>query len=128
MTVLGPVAPDALGPVLMHEHLLCDLTAPARRSTGEPEVEITLENHFEVNYRPGDYFGNHRLNDRERAVREAGLFREAGGGTIVEMTTGGIGPDLAGWRRFPERRDPRGCASRVLYGALPRVCDVGAAD
>jgi phosphotriesterase-related protein len=94
MTVLGSVPASRLGRVLMHEHLLCDLTAPARR--GGPEVEITLDNVFDVNYRPGDYLGNHRLQDAALATAEAALFRDAGGGTIVEVTTGGLLPDPAG--------------------------------
>lgn len=96
MTVLGPVAPAALGATLMHEHLLCDLRPLAQRGSTEPEVVITLDNAFDVNYRPGAHRGNHRLQDRALAAREAGLFKDDGGGTIVEMTTAGIGPDLAG--------------------------------
>ena len=95
MTVLGPIAPDTLGAVLMHEHLNCDLTPPSRRGSSEPEVQITLENAFEVNYRPADYFGNHRLKDVALATRESALFKRAGGGAIVEMTTGGLLPDPA---------------------------------
>ncbi len=95
-TVTGPIAPEALGLVLMHEHLLCDLTSPALRATGGPEVEITLDNAFEVTYRPGEFLGNHRLQDVAVATREARLFREAGGGTIVEVTTGGLAPDPQG--------------------------------
>jgi len=94
ITVLGAVPASRLGRVLMHEHLLCDLTAPARR--GGSEVEITLDNTFDVSYRPGDYPGNHRLQDAGVAAREAALFRDAGGGTIVEVTTGGLLPDPAG--------------------------------
>ena len=30
-TVLGPVSPEALGPTLMHEHLLCDIRHPSER-------------------------------------------------------------------------------------------------
>ena len=93
MTVLGPIAPEALGAVLMHEHLICDLTLPARRSSGEPEVPITLENAFDINYRPADYFGNHRLKDVGLATREIQLFQRAGGGAIVEVSTGGLLPD-----------------------------------
>ena len=95
-TVRGPIAPEALGTVLMHEHLLSDLTPPARRGSNEPEVEISLGNVFDVTYRPGEYFGNHRLQDRAVASREAALFKAAGGGTIVEVTTGGLEPDPEG--------------------------------
>jgi phosphotriesterase-related protein len=103
ITVLGPVASDALGRVLMHEHLLCDLTAPARRGESAAEVEIVLENRFDVDYRPGDHVGNHRLQDVEIAVREAAFFAAAGGGTLVEMTTGGIVPDLPGLAEISRR-------------------------
>ncbi|WP_458097869.1 phosphotriesterase family protein [Roseomonas sp. WA12] len=96
MTVLGPIRPEALGMTLIHEHLLCDLTAPAARGLGTPEVEITLANVFEVNYRPGAYPGNHHLQDAVVAAQEARLFAEAGGGTIVEVTTGGLLPDPEG--------------------------------
>lgn len=96
MTVRGPIAPEAAGTALMHEHLLCDLTPPARRGSGEPEVEITLANAFDVTYRPGAYPGNHRLHDPTVAAEEARLFRAAGGGTIVEVTTGGLLPDPDG--------------------------------
>ncbi|MFZ4808889.1 MAG: phosphotriesterase family protein [Hyphomicrobiaceae bacterium] len=93
MTVLGPVATGTLGNVLMHEHLICDLTPPARRGSTEPEVEITLLNAFDVNYRPAEHFGNHRLRDVALATQECTLFARAGGGTIVEMSTGGLAPD-----------------------------------
>ena len=99
-TVLGAIAPDALGAVLMHEHLLCDLRPPAERASAEPEIEITLENAFEVTYRPGEHRGNHRLGDVAVATREAAWFKAAGGGTIVEVTTGGLSPDPDGLARI----------------------------
>jgi phosphotriesterase-related protein len=96
VTVLGAVEPSDLGPVLMHEHLLCDLRPIADRESDTPDAEITLENAFEANYRPGLHRGNHRLQDRSVAAREAGWFAEAGGGAIVEVTTGGMAPDPEG--------------------------------
>jgi phosphotriesterase-related protein len=76
--------------------LLCDLTPLARRGSGEAEVEVTLENAFAFAYRPGDFFGNHRLCDVAVATREAKLLVAVGGGALVEVTTGGIAPDPAG--------------------------------
>ncbi|UFN49288.1 hypothetical protein LPC08_01175 [Roseomonas sp. OT10] len=101
MTVLGPLAPDRLGQVLMHEHLLCDLTPPGQR--GGAAAEITLGNAFDVNYRPGAYPGNHRLQDVALAAEEAALFAAAGGGAIVEVTTGGICPDPEGLAEVSRR-------------------------
>lgn len=105
MTVRGPITPDKAGAVLMHEHLLCDLTPLAQRGSGEPDAEITLENAFDVSYRPGAYAGNHRLQDSQVAAAEALLFNAAGGGTIVEVTTGGLLPDPDGLREVAVAAD-----------------------
>lgn len=111
-TVLGPIAPAALGATLMHEHLLCDLTPPARRGQGLPEPEITLETIFDMGYRPGRYHGNHRLQDVALATREAAAFKADGGGAIVELTTGGIVPDPEGLAAIA-----RGAGIHVVLGA-----------
>jgi phosphotriesterase-related protein len=96
MTVLGPVPAAALGPTLMHEHILCDLTQPAWRDSKAPESEITLESVWDINYRPAEHLGNHRLTLREVATQEMRALKQAGGDMIVDMTTGGIAPDPAG--------------------------------
>jgi phosphotriesterase-related protein len=43
-TVLGPVAPEALGAVLMHEQVLWDIRPPKLRQSNDQGPEITLEN------------------------------------------------------------------------------------
>jgi phosphotriesterase-related protein len=65
MTVTGPVAASRLGPTLMHEHVFLDLT---RDVAGR----------------------NSLLNDPELACRELLRYREAGGVTLVDQTTGGL--------------------------------------
>lgn len=92
-TVNGSVDAAQLGMTLMHEHVLCELTPRARRVDPQEEVIITLENVFDVTYRPNDYPGNHRLQDVGIALKEVARFGGLGGGTIVEMTTGGLQPD-----------------------------------
>jgi phosphotriesterase-related protein len=114
MTVLGAVAPEALGVTLMHEHLLCDLSPPASRASPPPEAEITLENAFDIHWRPGAYAGNHRLLDVGLATREAARFAAAGGGTIVEVTTEGLCPDPAGLAAIS-----RDSGVHVVMGAGP---------
>lgn len=96
MTVLGPMAADRLGLTLMHEHIFCDITPLALKAAGGPEAEITLETVWDITYRPGQFLGNHRLNSRQLAVAELTAFKLAGGGAIVDLTTGGIAPDPAG--------------------------------
>lgn len=115
MTVLGPISPEALGATLLHEHLLCDLRPLAQRDSREPDVEITLANAFDVNYRPGEHRGNHRLQDRALAAREAEFFRADGGGAIVEMTTAGIAPDLQGLAEISRQSGVHIVASAGYY-------------
>ena len=97
-TVLGPVSPDALGPTTTHEHLLIDFTVmfhpPAEASERSKAFQpVTLENLGWVRY---DLFRNKdnlELLDEETAIAEALLYKRAGGGTIVDATTIGIGRD-----------------------------------
>jgi phosphotriesterase-related protein len=72
------VAPEALGPTLMHEHVLCDFY----RVTGNLD---------------------HLLNDENLAAEELQAFRNAGGGALVEVTTRDLGRDPDGLRRISER-------------------------
>lgn len=44
-TVRWLMNPETLGPTLMQEHILCDLTPPGRFKPEELEVEITLKTH-----------------------------------------------------------------------------------
>ncbi|HEY4250769.1 MAG TPA: hypothetical protein VGM87_06200 [Roseomonas sp.] len=94
-TVLGLIDPAELGPTLMHEHLLWDITAPAKRDpalTGGPE--------------PGQYWSllnshvsdirNTTQRDRAMASRATAEVVAAGGKTIVELTIGGLVPDPDG--------------------------------
>ena len=76
MTVRGPVPADRLGVVLPHEHLFSDLLL--------------------------EYRGAGLLADEELAVAELTRFADAGGGTLVDLTTVEIGRDPAALRRVSE--------------------------
>ena len=97
-TVLGPVRPDDLGPTMTHEHLVIDFLCmfdqpsdPGERSKAfEP---VTLENLGWVRYNPFKNRDNLQRLDEDTAVSEASLYKEAGGRSIVDATTIGIGRD-----------------------------------
>ena len=91
-TVLGAVAPELLGPTLMHEHVLCDLTPPELAAQGRPEVEIRLDNLFEIRHHWCRHPGHQVLADGELATAELARFRDAGGSAVVELTCEGIAP------------------------------------
>ncbi len=78
-TVRGPVAPDALGFVLPHEHTGISLwQVPDRWDYWELTVDDAL------------------------VVPELEAFRAAGGGTVVDLTLPGVGRDPERLRRYAE--------------------------
>lgn len=79
-TVLGPIDPASLGMTLPHEH-----------------TQIALW-HIEGRW---DYWQLTR--DADLIATELGAFREAGGGTIVDLTPAGVGRDPV-WLRDVARR------------------------
>lgn len=91
-TVTGRIPASALGKTLMHEHILCDLRDPARRHLWEAGPEITIENRFQIDYFQNENQRNMRFDDDAVAARELRKFREAGGGTIVEVSSVGLKP------------------------------------
>jgi predicted metal-dependent phosphotriesterase family hydrolase len=76
MTVLGPVAADRLGITLPHEHVFIDLMR--------------------------EYRGDGLLHDEAQAALEIGAFVTAGGSTIVECTSEGLGRDPPALRRVAQ--------------------------
>ncbi|MFN8619617.1 MAG: phosphotriesterase-related protein [Chloroflexota bacterium] len=118
MSVLGPVPADALGITLLHEHLLSDCT-PYYAAPADPELaavgsapvsigslHLLRRNLFAVR-------DNLLLGDLDTTVAEAALFRDLGGGTIVDTTP----PDIG--------RDPRGLAEVARRTGLTVVMGCG---
>jgi phosphotriesterase-related protein len=103
-TVLGPMAPEALGAVLMHEHVLWDIRPPKLRQSNDQGPEITLENAFRVGY--GEVVSGPNLwldrNFLDIASAEVLQMKAAGGSTIVELSCGGLNPDPEGLVRIAE--------------------------
>jgi phosphotriesterase-related protein len=103
VTVMGPIAPSAMGVTLPHEHLISDVSnyppepdsAVARALSRRP-VDITLLGALKRN--PHAVRDNLRLDDVELAIREASCFKRAGGNTIVEVTPIGVGRDARALR------------------------------
>ncbi|MCY4615314.1 MAG: phosphotriesterase-related protein [Chloroflexi bacterium] len=97
-TVLGPVAPSELGPTTTHEHLHVDISflfRPARYSPSREleDAPLTLEH---LGWIRRNYYSNHsnlHLMDPDTAIREARMYRDVGGGAIVDATTARIGRD-----------------------------------
>ena len=98
MTVLGPIAPEELGPTLTHEHIFIDLDCwfeepdepSARTISREP---VSLGNLWWVRRNPRLSRDNNYLTDRNQAHDEALQFKRSGGKSIVDVSNMGIGRD-----------------------------------
>lgn len=117
-TVLGPVRPEDLGPTTTHEHLLIDFLCMFKPPTEAGErfkafQPVRLDNLGWVRYDPFRNRDNLQLLDEDTAISEALLFKRAGGGTIVDVTTIGIG------------RDPRALARIARMTGLNIVMGAG---
>ena len=104
-TVLGPIPAERLGVTTTHEHLLVDLSGlqqvpveASRRAKFYAPVSMELLGSF--NFGGQTNLDNSRLLDIETAIGEAQLFKRAGGDTIVEATSIGIGRDPEGLRQI----------------------------
>lgn len=97
-TVLGPIAPEALGVTLMHEHILidagCYFSMPeeaSRRAYVDAPVTIDMLGKLAGFW--GTNRDNTRLHDVEQATREVMEYKLEGGCSIVDTTSIGLARD-----------------------------------
>jgi len=109
LTVLGPIEPADAGITLPHEHLFIDFRLPLdepwrwplaqREFPGTDDLlelwrtPITLENLAFVRRNIWQVEEALLIEDEELVLGEVAAFRNAGGGTIVDVTTIGLGRD-----------------------------------
>jgi phosphotriesterase-related protein len=92
-TVLGLVDPASLGPTLMHEHLIIDITPPKYAAAGVEDVEIDICNCWQINFGQKQSGLKWKLNHADLVLADVREMVAAGGRTIVELTSGGLKPD-----------------------------------
>jgi phosphotriesterase-related protein len=109
MTVLGPIEPDALGTTLIHEHILFDLSVyhDTRFGPGKaeplPDEPLGIQHLWVLKHNVAQLRDNVHQRDLDVAVAELALFRQAGGRTVVEVSSGGLVPDPAGLAEIARR-------------------------
>jgi phosphotriesterase-related protein len=108
ITVTGPVAKEALGLTLAHEHLFLDLrnqfsefADPEKHRLSHEPVGPAVLDWLQRN--PYAVKDNLLLDDLETAVAEAERFQTAGGRTMVDCTSIGIHREPEKLRRLAER-------------------------
>jgi phosphotriesterase-related protein len=95
-TVLGAIESQKLGLTLPHEHLLVDCTVDFTEpdKPNEKELANKLVGFENLSWVRSHIFSNRdnlSLTDVSMAIDEARLFKEAGGQTIVDVTSNNIG-------------------------------------
>lgn len=104
-TVLGDIAPEDLGVTLPHEHLFVDYRYlfrepedPERRALAY--APIALEHHAWIRMNWNSCLENLRLHDPDLVAAELRRFARAGGRSVVDATSLGIGRDPEGLARL----------------------------
>ena len=94
-TVLGDVPAANLGRTLIHEHLASSLVTYWAPDLA-PDLAgatVSLDTLAEVRAHAFSVRDNLVLGDLDQAARELGEYRDAGGSTVVDVTSHGIGRD-----------------------------------
>ena len=107
-TVLGPIDPADLGVTITHEHLLSTMPHvtdpppedPARRAFFD--LPVTQEILGPLRFGSLLNYDNCQLDSLETAIDEVSRFGRAGGDTIVDATSLGLGRNPAGLARIAE--------------------------
>lgn len=98
-TVLGLIDGGELGFTLPHEHLLVDLSVRFKLLDESMSIRVMsqkpvcLETLGWVRFHAFENIDNLRLDDEEMMIKEALLYKRAGGQTIVDMTNQGLACD-----------------------------------
>jgi phosphotriesterase-related protein len=109
MTVLGPVEPEALGTTLIHEHILFDLSVYHDQRFGPgkaeplPDEPLGIEHLWILKSNVARLRDNVHQRDLDVAEAELLRFKEVGGSTIVEVSSGGLVPNYAGLAQLAAR-------------------------
>lgn len=90
VTVTGEIPADQLGPTLAHEHLYCDVSVHSGRR-------------------------DNVLTDVPLMVRELAYYREAGGRSIVELTSEDIGRDPLSLKAISEQSGVQVVSGTAFY-------------
>lgn len=90
-TVLGPVAPEALGRTLLHEHLLIDLWPWFDAGDAAADAPVGPATIAAVRANPFAFHDNLVLDDPALIATELAPFLGAGGRTVVDLTLPEIG-------------------------------------
>jgi len=119
-TVLGPVPHCDLGVTLVHEHLIADITGlmPKQEMAGRPslrEAKVAETPKSVIDRDPLASRDNCLMDSEVDALDELAHYVRAGGGTIVDCTSIGLGRDIHALQRIATQSATHIIAPTGLY-------------
>lgn len=134
-TVLGAIEPDRLGITLTHEHLLIDMSplyAPPQQAgaKGFYYEPVSLQNVGRIKHWAASNLDNAQLTDVETAIAETNIYKQYGGGSLVDATSIGIKRDPTGLARISQATGVNIVmgASYYVHAAQPAHLDAMSED
>jgi phosphotriesterase-related protein len=125
-TVSGDRPAADFARVLIHEHVLFDITPPDRR--GAPETPIEMRTRWQIDRLSNVNPANARQTDPDAAAEELAALREDGGDLIVDQSTAGMARDAAGLARASQASGCAVVAAAGTYAAAYLDAETQAAD
>lgn len=128
-TVLGPVDADSLGLTLTHEHLFTLMTHVAKEPA-ESEAQAAFNAPLAMDLMGPIRYGrlvnldDCALNDENAAIEEVAKFKRAGGGTLVDVSSIGVGRNPQALARVARATDINivmGCSYYVEENYPPEL-------
>ena len=109
-TVLGPIDPETLGVTLCHEHLVVDMlawfTEPQDASQKELAYQpVSMENLHWLHYHAANNKDNLTIRDENLLAKEVLRYKHAGGSTIIDVSSIGLGRDPLALQRIARETD-----------------------
>jgi phosphotriesterase-related protein len=130
-TVLGLLDPVSLGVTMPHEHVFIDVTCmfdpPTEASDrNKAHAPFTLENLGWIRTHYFRHYENLFLDDEQTAASELQIYRTAGGSSLVDVSTPGIGRDPLALARAARASGVNIVMATGFYVAATHPKEVGA--
>ena len=94
-TVCGDRPAADFAAVMVHEHVLYDITPPGVPPTARCG-QVTMQDRWQIDYRSNEMAANARQQDWRVAAVELAAFERDGGDLIVDQSVGGLARDARG--------------------------------
>ena len=85
---MGDVSTDNVGSIMLHEHILFDISVPTKNTTNS--AQVTIEDRWQIDYLSNENPENSCQKELSIAVNELNFFRQDGGSLIVDQSVFGL--------------------------------------